>query len=318
MLQKEKKIKKTALIGAGAVGAYVISGLYDVPEIDFTLIAGGERKERLLREGLWINGRQYFPRVQTAQEAGGQDLILIATKYQGLAEAIAMLPDLMGDHTLVMSLLNGVDSEEQIASAIGEAHVVPALIRISSERKGREITFRLVPEMGIFYGIPADRTDDLSKEALPLLQEFFAKTGLYTHVSVDILTDIWKKYAGNVSNNLVQAVLRLPAAFYYQGEHGLFLAGKLWAEVGLVAKSKGIEIGDGPVVFVGGDYRKARWSTLQDLDAGRHTEVDMFAGVLMNMAAEAGIEVPYATFCYHAIHILEEENDGLFRTGSEA
>ena len=61
------------------------------------------------------------------------------------------------------------------------------------------------------------------------------------------------------------------------------------------------------------------YSTLQDLDAGRHTEIDMFSGALMRMGAELGIPTPYNEYTYHMIKALEEKNDGRFDyTGSEA
>ena len=64
---------------------------------------------------------------------------------------------------------------------------------------------------------------------------------------------------------------------------------------------------------------RARYSTLQDLDAGRHTEIDMFSGALMRMGAELGIPTPYNEYTYHMIKALEEKNDGRFDyTGSEA
>mgnify|MGYP000331903451 CR=1 FL=1 len=55
-----------------------------------------------------------------------------------------------------------------------------------------------------------------------------------------------------------------------------------------------------------------RYSTLQDLDAGRHTEIDMFSGALMAMGKELGIPTPYNEYTYHIIKALEEKNDGLF------
>lgn len=56
----------------------------------------------------------------------------------------------------------------------------------------------------------------------------------------------------------------------------------------------------------------ARYSTLQDLDAGRHTEIDMFSGALIRMGRELGIPTPYNEFAYHMIKALEEKNDGRF------
>ena len=62
----------------------------------------------------------------------------------------------------------------------------------------------------------------------------------------------------------------------------------------------------------GGAEREAAAAELQDLDAGRHTEIDMFSGALMRMGQELGILTPYNTYTYHMIKVLEEKNDGLF------
>ena len=56
----------------------------------------------------------------------------------------------------------------------------------------------------------------------------------------------------------------------------------------------------------------ARFSTLQDLDAKRHTEIDMFAGEMIRMGKEYGIATPYCEYTYHLIKALEEKNDGKF------
>ena len=55
-----------------------------------------------------------------------------------------------------------------------------------------------------------------------------------------------------------------------------------------------------------------RFSTLQDLDAGRHTEIDMFSGALAKMGKELGVPMPYNEYTYHIIKALEEKNDGKF------
>lgn len=62
----------------------------------------------------------------------------------------------------------------------------------------------------------------------------------------------------------------------------------------------------------------ARYSTLQDMDAGRHTEIDMFSGALVRMGKELGIPMPYNEYTYHMIKALEEKNDGKFNyTGNQ-
>lgn len=56
----------------------------------------------------------------------------------------------------------------------------------------------------------------------------------------------------------------------------------------------------------------AKFSTLQDIEAGRHTEIDMFSGALMRMGKELGIPTSYNEYTYHMIKALEEKNDGKF------
>ena len=67
--------------------------------------------------------------------------------------------------------------------------------------------------------------------------------------------------------------------------------------------------------FGGRDVYKRQ---LQELDAGRHTEIDMFSGALMRMGQELGIPTPYNEYTYHMIKALEEKNDGLFDYAAKA
>ena len=51
-------------------------------------------------------------------------------------------------------------------------------------------------------------------------------------------------------------------------------------------------------------------STLQDILAGRKTEVDIFAGAVIRLGKEYGVPTPYNEFLYHAIRVLEAKNAG--------
>lgn len=302
-------IQKVALIGAGAIGAYLIWSFHGVADATFTVIADGARRERLERGGVTINGARYSLRVQEPDRAGPQDLIFLATKYGALDEAIAMLPPLVGPDTLILSLLNGVDSESRVARKVGPEHVVHSVIRIASQRTQEGVRFDPEKVIGLTFGLPT--SGEAERRKLEALSELFAGTRLRWHRSEDILTDIWVKYASNIANNLPQAIIGAPAGLYHKSEHGRFLAQKLWTEVAAVAAAQGIRLAEEVLIFPG-QFASAKYSTLQDLEAGRHTEIDMFAGQMLRMAAEAGIPAPYCEYTYHAIKALEEKNDGLF------
>ena len=85
-------------------------------------------------------------------------------------------------------------------------------------------------------------------------------------------------------------------------------------ELEAVAAAKGINMNKAAGSSVHGSAvpPSARYSTLQDIDAGRHTEIDMFSGALIKMGKELGIPTPYNEYTYHMIKALEEKNDGRF------
>lgn len=302
------KIEKTALIGAGAVGAYFIWGLSEKIGDNFSVIAKGERKARLEREGLVINGKQYKLNLKTSKEAGIQDLILVSCKSDALSGILSDIKEMVGPDTLVLSLLNGVSSEEIIGKEIGMEHMAYAVMRIASVRDGNKITFSEENTAGIYVG---EKEFKEPTERLKAFEELLKDTGLRYNFVENIILDMWMKYASNVAQNLPQAILSVGYQAYKDSEHVHFIAEKLWKEVAAVANAKGIPLTDRFLLFRG-VKPEARFSTLQDLDAGRHTEIEMLAGEMISMGKELGISVPYCEYTYHLIKALEEKNDGEF------
>lgn len=305
------KIKTAAILGAGAIGAYFIWGLSEKLGGDLWVIADGERKERLLEEGLVINQKSYTLHIKTPEEAKGVDLLFVATKYGALPAVLDDIETIADEHTIVLSLLNGVDSEEMIGARIGMEHMVYSFMQISSERSGNQITFDGPITPGLFYG-EAEKTEPT--ERVLAIAELLEGTGIHFTICDDIKKQIWLKYATNVSQNQPQAMISCGFGAYEDSSYVSEMRDKLRAEVVEVAKAKGIDLS-----ISGSDsgkrapiLKKARFSTLQDLDAKRHTEVDMFAGAMVRMGKELGIPTPYNEFTFYMIKALEEKNDGKF------
>ena len=301
-------IRSAALIGAGAVGAYFIWGMAGVPDIDFYLVAEGERAQRLKRDGVLINGEVYHLPVRAPEEAKDCGLIILAVKYSGLSDAISEIRRMAGEDTIVLSVMNGVDSEDLIAEQIGEERVMHAFMRIASRRADGRIVFDPEITAGVFFG-EKDRNNDTDRVAA--LVEFFTKTKVKYHVSKDIILKQWEKFQTNICYNLPQAVLGVGYGAYFDSDHVEFIRAALDRELVAVARAEGIALEPLKLKYQG--YQKsARYSTLQDLDAKRHTEVDMFLGVLIEKAHSHGIEVPASELVFHELKALEEKNDGKF------
>lgn len=300
-------MKNIGLMGAGAVGAYFIRGLAKKEEINFFVIAKEERKQRLEKEGLIINGEVFYFSVKEPEEIEELDLLLISCKYDALEELMEDIKIAVKEDTAVISLLNGVTSEEIIGREIGQEHLLYSVMRISSERKGNQISFLPEKTAGIFLG---EKDSRVPTERIKKIEELFQNTGIRYNFVEDIIREIWLKYASNVSQNLPQAILNVGYQAYIDSPYVSNIASRLWREVVTVAKAKGIFLPEEFTPF-SGVSPKARFSTLQDLDAGRHTEIEMFAGDMIRMGKELDIPVPFCEYTYDLIKALEEKNDGL-------
>ena len=210
------KINKVALIGAGAIGSYIIWGLSKRDDIEFGVIADGERAQRLKENGLRINDAEYHPQIWSAEEAKGADLILVALKYGALPGALDYIETAAGENTIVMSLMNGVDTEEIIAGRIGGERLLYSLIRVSSARDGSCVRFKPESAIGIVYG---ELNAPYDSERVKAVAELFEGTGIPCRATEHIMPEIWSKFRLNVCNNLPQAILGAGVGCYKDSEH---------------------------------------------------------------------------------------------------
>ncbi len=305
------EFRKIAVLGAGAVGSYLIWGLSGKQDISLSVVAEGSRKQRLEQEGLMINGEQFLPKVFAPEQARGADLLIIALKYGALRDALCQIREIADDHTMVMSLMNGVDSEKIISEVIPSEQIIYSLIKVASTRKGNCIRFDPATTIGIIYG---EIDPERGRGRMEALDQLFSGTGLHYRQSPVILSEIWSKFLLNVGNNLPQAMVGCGVGAYEDSEHVRFLRDRLREEVMQIANAEGIDLSLSDVSSLKGSpvKKSARYSTLQDLDLGRHTEIDMFSGAVVRLGKEHGIPTPYNEFALHMIHALEEKNDGRF------
>lgn len=311
------KIKKVAVLGAGAVGSYVIWGLSSRNDIELGVIAEGERAERLKQNGCTINGKIYHPEVWNPRETDAVDLLIVALKYGSLSAALESIQKATSENTVIMSLMNGVDSEEIIAEKVGVEHLLPAVIKVASHKEEDGYHFDPETTIGIIFG---ELTAPYDSDRIRAIEELFKDTGIHFRATEYAREEMWSKFRLNVCNNLPQAILGAGVGCYRDSVHMKAISDGLKGELEAIAHAKGIDLSKTEASSGRGSAvpPSARYSTLQDLDAGRHTEIDMFSGALIRMGKELGIPTPYNEYTYHMIKALEEKNDGRFNyTGDE-
>ena len=309
-----QKIKKISLIGLGAMGVFFAPRLAAAYPEGFRVIADGERKRRLDKKGVTVNGVNYkFPIITPDEKGDPADLILIGVKGYGLDQAIEDIRNQVGEETLIISLLNGVDSEEKLINSFGEKHVLYGYMRMSVVMKDGKADFD--PYWGkIHFG---EKLNKEYSERVLAVKEVFDKADIPYEIDEDMLKGIWFKFMCNIGENMTCALLGIPFGGFHVSDHANWVRIEAMKEVAAIAQKKGINIGKEEIEMQNKTILTIPYpnkpSTLQDLEAFKHTEIDMFAGTVIQMGRELGIPTPICEMFYHGIHVLEEKNDGIIR-----
>lgn len=296
----DPQVRTVAVVGAGAMGgmyaAHLVAAGFEV-----LLVAGGERARRLRTQPLIVNGEPLRARVVDPFAAPTSptlptspvDLVLIAVKDAQLAEAIEQIEPLMGEHTTVLSVLNGLDSEEAVAARYGAHRVLLCVAAaMDARRDGHRVTYR---QAGRLTFGPARAGESAGRVAA--VQAALDQAGLAWSTPGDMRHAMWWKFLVNVGINQASAVLRAPyGAFQYDGPaRCLMLA--LQDEVIAVGRAEGVDLGAADLAawdeVLAGQPADGWTSTLQDVEAGRPTEVEIFAGRVVALGAAHGIPTPY-------------------------
>lgn len=298
---------KVALVGVGAVGGY-FGGLLARGGADVTLIARGARLEVLRAKGLAVKSWKgdFSVRVSVtdnAAEVGPVDLILFCVKSYDTESAIRQILPLIGPQTDVLSLQNGIDNEDTIASVIGRKKVLAGVAYIGASTP--EPGLILHQESGkIVFG---ELDGGVSRRVVGL-KAFFDRCSLPADISSTITTVKWTKLAWNAPFNAINTLVGGPVKTILENPHTLELARLVTAEVVAVANAAGVrlafeEVWERNVTF-SRDY-SVKTSMLQDHEAGKPLEHEALNGVIVKNAAEYGIHTPYNFALYALLSRIE-------------
>ncbi|HPZ15840.1 MAG TPA: ketopantoate reductase family protein [Sphaerochaeta sp.] len=286
-------MKKITIIGCGAVGALYGLRLHRVLGSEgLAFLVDEGRRERYGREGVIVNGERAPFRFITASEAEVQDLVIVATKNHHLEDAIAMMRPLVGAHTTILSLLNGIESEEELSAAFGPSHVLYGFcVGLNSTHTGNAITY--TAEGRIVFG----ERDNTESERVRALSALFSRAGIASQVPDDIMVALYNKFMLNTAYNTISALL---GATYRELDKDAVwrLAKAVSAEVQAVAKREGVILPDSLVeenhqivISLG----EGKTSMAQDMEAGRVTENAWFCGTVIKLGLKHAIPTPVAS-----------------------
>ncbi len=286
------------------MGGAIASMLHDAGE-SVSILAAGRRRARLADDGLIVNGRRYdIPLTDPDAPWGPADFVIVAVKQHDLDAAIDQMGRIVGTGTLVMSLMNGVDSEERIGAARGDAHVLPAVIvGIDALRAGNSITY--TSRGKIFFGEAAG----CDARAVGRVSALFSRAAVPYEIHADIKRTIWWKFMINVGINQASAALRADYGVFQRQGEARSLMDAAMREAIAVAEKMGVSLTEADIAdwykVLDGLRPDGKTSMLQDVEARRKTEVEMLAGKAIELGRRFGISTPVNEKLFEIIRKIE-------------
>ncbi|TWJ11419.1 ketopantoate reductase family protein [Geobacter argillaceus] len=305
------KPKKFAVIGAGPVGgivaAFLARGGYDVTLCDVV----PSLLEPALNPGILLEGADNFQarvtRIITRVDdlaADPPDVVFVTVKATALPLLASVLEKFVSEGRYFVSWQNGIDTERVLSQSLGVKSVMRAVVNFGSVPVGPShirLAFHHRPHF-------LQELDPASKEAAIGICNVLTECGLDTHHTDQIRNMVWSKAVNNSCMNPVCAITGKTMFEVMNDPILVNLVDSLLKEGVAVARANEFALGPDYYPFCV-DYIKDaghhKPSMLQDIEAGRRTEVDFINGKIIEYGARAGMPTPYNTTLRALVKALE-------------
>jgi len=323
---------KIAIIGAGAIGGYVGVKLALAGE-DVVFIARGANLEAIRRHGMRLqlhDGSEQVARQLRAThdyaEAGAQDVVVLAMKAHQLEAVARQLHPLVGPHTTIVTMQNGipfwyfhgqggahegsvvrsVDPDGSLTGLIPVRQIIGCVVYPAAELVAPGVVRHIEGER-----FPLGELDGSRSERVMRLSQCFARAGLKAPVLDDIRAEIWLKLWGNLTFNPISALTHAALVDICQYPATHELAAAMMREAQAVAHKLGIQFRVSLERRIAGaeSVGKHKTSMLQDVEAGRAPEIDALVGSVVELGRMTDTPTPHIDSVYALVKLLARSMD---------
>lgn len=305
-----------AIFGAGAVGGYFGARLAEAGR-DVAFIARGTTLETLRRDGLRVEspeGDVHLGDVRATDdpaEIGPVDWVLLGVKAWQVEGAAAACRPLLGPHTPILPVQNGVEAPDDIARAVGADHAIGGVCRVIAALEAPGV----VRHMGADPTILVGELDDRPSERIErIVGSFEGAIGTTVARAENIRVEMWKKLTFLASTSAVGATARVPFGEFRGTPETRDLLHRLMREIVGVARGAGVPVPeafpDAALAFVDSLPASATSSFQRDIEAGRPSELETLLGALRRIGRETETPTPIADVLYPVLLPLERRARG--------
>ena len=308
------------MFGAGAIGGYVGARLARQADAEVSLVARGPHLAAMQANGLTVKqGSDSFtvhPRVTSDPNTlGHQDFVIVALKAYALPSVLDQLQPLLGRDTAILFAQNGmpwwyfhqhggpfeghtiesVDPQGEIWKRLGPERALGTVVWQAAAMEAPGVIVHAYGER-----MPIGEPSGEKTGRAMLLSRFLVDAGIKSPVRGNLRDEIWLKLWGNLSFNPVSVLTQgtlLQLATDAGTRRVIF---NMMQEARAVAQALGIEfsVDTNDRIEMAAKVGNHRTSMLQDVDAGRATELDCLLGAVIELAKLVGIATPTLDLVY--------------------
>ena len=312
---------KIGVLGAGSLGSAMGAALAEAGSEVWLVSRNRAHVDAIRAHGLEVrtDDGERTVRVDAAVDCAGLapvDLLIVLVKSFDTRKAIEAAMPAVGEHTIVMSLQNGLGHEEVLGAVVGRERLVAGRTYVGGQLLAPGIVLAGTrgkrTSVGELDGRITDRVRAVAAE--------FERAGLATTASDNILGTIWDKLLVNAATGALAGITRLPYGRLYAVPEVEATAIAAVTEGMAVARAAGIAISYAdprePWLAAGkGLPFDFKASILQSLERGSVTEIDWINGAVVREGRRLGVPTPVNDTLVACIKGLEH---GLHATGSPA
>ncbi len=301
-----KEIRSIHICGMGALGLnFGLKLAQALPEGATRYVLDDDRYERYRAKEFKINGKVVHPVMIRAREAAPADLVIVATKYTGLHEAMDSIAPSVGEESIIISILNGVTSEEILRERFGADKVVDTVSQgMDAMHFGDEIQYSKFGELCI------GMTEQAKRENLDAVLALFEKSGFPYTLDEDIRHRMWSKYMLNCGLNQCAMVYNATyGQLLEEGSEEMAVMVAAMREVIVLANYEGVNLTEEDLnTYIEIQRTLApdnRPSMGQDRLQRKRSEVELFAGTVIDKARKYGMCTAVNQYLYNAVKKIE-------------
>jgi 2-dehydropantoate 2-reductase len=289
---------KICFLGAGALGSAIGGGLAEAG-CDVRLVdQWKEHVDAINRDGLKLRegGADRVVRVKASTDphsVGVADLVIVLVKSFHTREAVEHAQSIVGEHTVVMSLQNGLGHEDIIANIVGRQRTLAGKTYLGGV---------LLAPGHVIAGLKGKETiigelDGCVSERAQRIADTFNRAGLEMIVSDNIVGTMWDKLLINVATGALAGITRLTYGGLYDVPEVKQCALAAIAEAIAVATARGVKLSmhdpEEPwIKAAAGLPAEFKTSMLQSLEKGQQTEIDFINGAVVRWGENCGVPTP--------------------------